>query len=120
MLEENQRVHHTITALQHNRLATVGQYLYQSHYGLQHDYQVSIPELDLLVDLTKPFHEVLGARMVGGGFGGCTLNLIKTSSKKHILDYILSKYEAETHISPEVYEFHLADGVHIHPLFRKG
>lgn len=118
VLEENQRVHHAITALQQNRLATVGQYLYQSHYGLQHDYEVSVPELDLLVDLTKPFHEVLGARMVGGGFGGCTINLIKTSSKAHILDKITESYYLATSITPEVYEFNLVDGVHIHPLFK--
>ncbi len=118
VLEENKRVHYTIDALRQNRLATVGQYLYQSHYGLQHDYEVSSPELDLLVDLTKPFHEVLGARMVGGGFGGCTINLIKTSSKAHILDEITQSYYRTTHITPEVYEFNLVDGVHIHPLFK--
>ncbi len=117
VLEENQRVHYSIAALRQNRLPTVGQYLYQSHYGLRHDYEVSVPELDLLVDLTKPFHEVLGARMVGGGFGGCTINLIKTSSKAVILNEITQRYYHTIGITPEVYEFNLVEGVHVHPLF---
>lgn len=113
VLDENQRVHQAIAALQQGRLATLGQLLYQSHYGMQYDYEITVPEIDLLVDLTKPYTEILGARMVGGGFGGCTINLIQKDQATTILDEIAQVYEAETALSPIVYHFNIGDGVKI-------
>ncbi|MEO1655640.1 MAG: galactokinase, partial [Bacteroidota bacterium] len=79
IVSENQRVRQTATALQEGNLKKVGAYLYESHQGLSEKYQVSCPELDFLVAQSRHYEEVLGARMMGGGFGGCTLNLVKTS-----------------------------------------
>ena len=61
-----------------NNLIEFGKLMYQSHYGLKNNYEVSCKELDFLVKQTEMYDGILGARMMGGGFGGCTINLIKT------------------------------------------
>jgi galactokinase len=76
VVQENERVALVCAALAAGDMATVGQLLYASHAGLRDDYQVSCPELDKLVALAQGAPGVLGARMMGGGFGGCTLNLV--------------------------------------------
>ncbi len=79
VIDETQRVHKAVDALKNNKMNALGEYLYESHEGLSKLYEVSCKELDFLVDFTKSCNEVTGARMMGGGFGGCTINLIKTS-----------------------------------------
>ena len=74
--EENQRVIEACTFLSENKLDALGQLMYASHQGLQHEYEVSCPELDFLVEQARGCSGVLGSRMMGGGFGGCTLNLV--------------------------------------------
>ena len=74
--EENQRVIEACTFLSENKLEALGQLMYASHQGLQHEYEVSCPELDFLVEQARGCSGVLGSRMMGGGFGGCTLNLV--------------------------------------------
>ncbi|AEM69615.1 galactokinase [Allomuricauda ruestringensis DSM 13258] len=76
VIEENLRVFKAVTALKEKNLIKFGQLLYQTHEGLRHKYEVSCPELDFLVDFAKDKTDVLGARMMGGGFGGCTLNIV--------------------------------------------
>lgn len=76
VIDEKVRVLNTVEALKNNQLKIVGSNMYNTHYGLQHLYDVSCPELDFLVDFTKNLDEVIGARMMGGGFGGCTINII--------------------------------------------
>jgi galactokinase len=76
VVEENQRVLEAAEALKKGNLTRLGQLMYLSHQGQRKKYEVSCPELDLLVDLAHTEEAVLGARMVGGGFGGCTLNVI--------------------------------------------
>jgi galactokinase len=85
VVEENARVAQACIALAANNMATVGQLLYASHAGLRDDYEVSCPELDKLVALATGRPGVLGARMMGGGFGGCTLNLVEAA---HVADFI--------------------------------
>ena len=63
--------------LKKDHLHQLGEYMYETHNGLQNLYEVSCPELDFLVDFSKKYDEVIGARMMGGGFGGCTINLIR-------------------------------------------
>ncbi len=79
VLEENARVLQAVEALQTSNMLRLGELMYATHHGLQHDYQVSCKELDFLVDITRGYKEVLGARIMGGGFGGCSINLIKKS-----------------------------------------
>lgn len=76
VLEENQRVLDATKALKANNLKQLGALLYESHKGQSKKYEISCAELDFLVELSKEEPEILGARMMGGGFGGCTLNLI--------------------------------------------
>ena len=76
VIQEKERVMGAVEALKNNELAKLGQFMYETHAGLSKDYEVSCPELDFLVEFSKDYPQVLGARMMGGGFGGCTLNII--------------------------------------------
>jgi galactokinase len=76
VVDEKERVLKAVEVLRNNQLDVLGKLMYQTHEGLQHLYEVSCPELDFLVDFSKSYSEVIGARMMGGGFGGCTINLI--------------------------------------------
>ncbi|MGB7843033.1 MAG: galactokinase [Salinimicrobium sp.] len=77
VLEENDRVLRAVDAIQEGRIDDFGSLMYASHAGLRDEYEVSCKELDFLVDFTKTYDYISGARMMGGGFGGCTINLIK-------------------------------------------
>ncbi|ANE49434.1 galactokinase [Flavisolibacter tropicus] len=77
VVEENQRLLDACEALERGDIATLGQKMYGSHKGLSVEYEVSCRELDFLVDKVRNNPNVLGARMMGGGFGGCTINLVK-------------------------------------------
>ena len=76
VVEEKQRVLNSVDALKNNKLSLLGKFMYETHEGLQNLYGVSCPELDFLVEFSKSYTEILGARMMGGGFGGCTINII--------------------------------------------
>ena len=90
VFKENERVLKASEALNSGDLKTFGELMYSSHEGLQHNYEVSCPELDFLVDFSRNKKYVYGSRMMGGGFGGCTINLIEAEK---IEEYIT---EAET------------------------
>jgi galactokinase len=76
VVDEKERVLNTVAALKNNKLNVVGENMYETHHGLQYLYEVSCPELDFLVDFSKNYDEVIGSRMMGGGFGGCTINIV--------------------------------------------
>ncbi len=111
VLAENERVVQTTKALQAGELQEVGQLLYQSHEGLSKVYEVSCEELDVLVDLAKKEKDILGARMMGGGFGGCTINLVKQEVVKKVKAKILAAYFEKTGIQGEAYVVNIGDGV---------
>ncbi|WP_350287735.1 galactokinase [uncultured Croceitalea sp.] len=90
VVEETNRVLEVVKALKNNDLETVGALMYQTHEGLSKKYEVSCPELDFLVDFSKNEPQVLGARMMGGGFGGCTLNIIH----EDVIDQFVQKATA--------------------------
>jgi galactokinase len=96
VVEENKRVDKACEALRQGSLDKLGQLLYESHAGLQYDYEVSCRELDLLVKLVKEETFVLGARMMGGGFGGCTINIIHKDSIDALLEKIGPVYKENT------------------------
>ena len=75
----------------------------ESHQSLRDDYEVSCPELDLLVALALNEEGVLGARMTGAGFGGCTINLVKKAYLEHFIEVISEEYKKKTGIIPEIY-----------------
>ena len=91
VIEENNRVMKATTAIKAGELSEFGDLMYGSHDGLQHDYEVSCPELDFLVEFSRPKEYIYGSRMMGGGFGGCTINLIEADK---IEEYIAEAAEA--------------------------
>jgi len=112
VVKENQRVIDACNALENNDYNKFGYLMYLSHSGLKSEYEVSCKELDILVELTQKMDFVLGSRMMGGGFGGCTINLIKSDDKEKFHDQISRGYFLHTKINPEVYFVELSDGVH--------
>ncbi len=93
VIEEQNRVEQVVSLLTQNKILQLGDMLYQSHYGLSSLYKVSCVELDYLVDLTKSLDGVLGARMMGGGFGGCTLNLIEKTKVDSTIEIVCSQFK---------------------------
>ena len=113
VLHENQRVRQTAEALLQQDLNRVGELLYESHEGLSREYQVSCPELDLLVELTRKEEGVLGSRMMGGGFGGCTINLIDNNEMDRVVSGIKQNYLEQIRIEPDSYLVSLENGVDV-------
>lgn len=113
VVEENNRTHATVSALESKDWAAVGQLLYQSHEGLRHQYEVSCEQLDFLVDATKEWNQILGARMMGGGFGGCTLNLIQKDFIAEFTNLITPLYENKYQKKLTAFEVSIGDGVKI-------
>lgn len=110
IIEENNRVLDSSELLDKNDLKGFGEKMYQSHEGLSTLYEVSCPELDFLVDYTKGFDDVLGSRMMGGGFGGCTINIVEKSKVKTLQDSIKPAFESKYDVTPKFYEVSLEDG----------
>jgi galactokinase len=110
VIEENKRVERVCEALKAGSLDKAGEFMYASHQGLQYDYQVSCAELDLLVKLVKDETLVLGARMMGGGFGGCTINLVHGDFIHTLLERIAPVYGENTGLSLLHYEVVTGDG----------
>jgi galactokinase len=110
VVEENKRVDKVCEALKQGSLDQAGQLLYESHAGLQYDYEVSSKELDLLVKLVKDETFVLGGRMMGGGFGGCTINIIHQDAIEALITRIGPVYKENTGIELHAYEVVTGDG----------
>lgn len=111
VIQENQRVLKAAKALRQGALKELGNYLYESHRGLQQLYEVSCPELDFLVDFTMNREEVLGARMMGGGFGGCTINLIHAERSDAFIKEVAQAYQEEFGINLSPIRISIGDGV---------
>ena len=93
VINENNRVKQFSEAITKGDIEALGDLLYQSHEGLSKNYKVSCEELDFLVDRAKENPNVLGARMMGGGFGGCTINLVKKDAFKKFKKDISKKFK---------------------------
>jgi galactokinase len=115
---EDQRVLAGATALQSQDADRFGRLMYESHSSLRDDYEVSCKELDLLVDLAASSPGVYGARMTGGGFGGCTVNLVRTDYATAFKANIGLKYEEATGIAPDIYVWEPAQGAEAWPVER--
>lgn len=113
VVHENQRVLKGVEALKENDLAQFGQLMYQSHQSLKDLYQVSCVELDLMVDLAQSVEGVYGSRMTGGGFGGCTVSLVKKDHADEFVRFVGEKYFEQTGIQPEFYICNVVDGAEI-------
>ena len=112
--EENARVHTACNALKNNDLVLFGELLYQSHEGLQHAYAVTCPETDFLVDETRNNAAVLGARQMGGGFGGCTLNLVRRDAVSDFQQQMQKVYREKWGRDLRTYAVEITNGVERH------
>ena len=113
VIQENERANKASEAMKNNDIKLLGSLIYQSHAGLQNQYKVSCEELDFLVDQAKANGKVVGARMMGGGFGGCTINLIeKKASEKFQVD-AAKAYKEKFNKDCSIYSVKLSNGTGI-------
>ena len=113
VIEENMRVNQFCKVLEDNNPKKAGELIYESHIGLRDKYEVSCPELDFLVEEAMQMDFVLGSRMMGGGFGGCTLNLVKKDKKEIFIERIKKAYINKSGIAPDVYSTEITNGLEI-------
>lgn len=116
VVTEDQRVLDAAHALQTQNVDRFGQLMYQSHASLRDDYEVSCAELDLLVDLASSTRGVYGARMMGGGFGGCTVNLVQSDWVAAFQTDMRNLYAEKTGTVPDLYICEPAQGAEAWPL----
>ncbi len=114
VVEEEGRVLRSVDALRRGELEEFGESLNASHRSLRDDFEVSCPELDLLVDLAQAQPGVLGARLTGAGFGGCTVNLVRTDALEAFRADVLESYRAQTGRDGRMYVCRSADGLTLH------
>jgi len=98
-------------ALKRGALSEFGELMAASHRSLRDDYEVSCRELDVMVEIAASQPGVIGSRMTGGGFGGCTVNLVEATHAQEFRGNIGAAYEQSTGIPPEIYLLTAADGV---------
>jgi len=103
VVTEDARVLSAVEAIETNHSAKLGSLIYESHISLRDDYGVSCPELDALVEIARDTGYVLGARLTGAGFGGCTINLVPRHSLKEFIEEVPPRYREATGHEPEDY-----------------
>ena len=110
VVEEIIRTQQAAKLLQQNNLIEFGKLMFETHDGLSKLYEVSCKELDFLVEKARENKDVIGARMMGGGFGGCTINIIKKESVKDFLSETTIAYQKKFQIDPEIIEVGIENG----------
>lgn len=113
VLEENKRVIDSTKCLMRNDFVAFGKMMYASHVGLSEKYEVSCKELDMLVDIAQSQKGVFGSRMMGGGFGGCTINLVESNNVDDFCDQITKRYKALTGLDSEIYITQIGSGTKV-------
>ncbi len=113
VIEEIERTQAAAKDLQEGQLAAFGQKMFATHDGLSLLYEVSCPELDFLVNEVKDNPNVIGARMMGGGFGGCTINLIKKEATASVVQKLVASYHKTFQKNLLSYEVNIDDGASI-------
>jgi galactokinase len=111
VITENERAALSISALKTGNFELFGNLLNGSHDSLRDDYEVSCKELDIMVDSARSLGYVFGCRVTGGGFGGCTINLVRHDKIDRFIEEIKNKYKEKTGILPDVYTFLPSEGV---------
>jgi galactokinase len=110
VISENERLLKGCELLKQGNLQGFGQLMYKTHEGLSKEYAVSCEELDFLVQEARPLQGVVGARMMGGGFGGCTINLVKADKIEGFEKVMKTKYQQRFQKDPEIYVTQIEDG----------
>lgn len=114
VVKEIARVIKASIALDNNDIETLGKLLFETHDGLTREYEVSCEELDYLVDFAKNESAIIGSRMMGGGFGGCTINLVKKGHEDDIKKKIEALYNDKFQIELKYYDVKIANGTTIY------
>ncbi len=109
VIGEVQRVLDVCDALERGDYETVGEMMYQTHFGLSHLYEVSCAELDFLNSLARKC-DVTGSRVMGGGFGGCTINLVKEEFYDNFINTAIEKFTEKFGHAPKIYDVVISDG----------
>ena len=110
VVEENIRVQQACDALVAGDFELFGKLMYRSHEGLKDKYEVSCPELDSLVEIARTVDGVLGSRMMGGGFGGCTINLVERNKTTSFRQSVIENYQTPEGEEPQIIEVSIEDG----------
>ncbi|MEC3880759.1 galactokinase [Parapedobacter sp. 10938] len=113
VVSEIKRLQDACDDLKKDDFTTFGKRMFETHDGLQHLYEVSCDELDILVDLVRDNDAVLGARMMGGGFGGCTINLVKVNAVRGVVDAVTAAYNEKTGRTAQVYIANISAGTNV-------
>ncbi|MEZ4793798.1 MAG: galactokinase [Gelidibacter sp.] len=113
VLEENERVLNSGKAIENDDLDALGQLLFEAHDGAQHQFKISCPELDFLVEQAKMYPQVKGARMMGGGFGGCTINIVHQDAMDSYATNISEKYLKRYGKHCSIYKVKLSQGTYL-------
>jgi galactokinase len=113
VVEENARLLASAKDLQKGDIAAFGRKMFASHEGLSRKYEVSCPELDFLVGQVKDHPGVIGARMMGGGFGGCTINLVKVEAIDELVEQVAPLYQKAMNLELKVYIGQIENGTEI-------
>ena len=107
---ENQRTIKAVEALKNNDLETFGKLMNASHVSLRDDYETSCEEVDVLVEEAWKIDGVIGSRITGGGFGGCTVSIVKDEAIDHFKEKLTAAYQEKVGKTPEFYVVSIGDG----------
>jgi len=110
VVKEIQRVQDAVNAIENSNFTKLGQLMTETHHGLSKEYEVSCDEIDFLVDAVQNEKTVLGARMMGGGFGGCSINLVEKGSEKELIQKISEQYRTAFGIELKSYKVKISKG----------
>src|SRR5699024_6655532 len=113
VVDENRRVLQACRDLENDDLSSFGRRMFKSHAGLRDEYEVSCKELDLLVNIARESPGVLGGRMMGGGFGGCTINLVEEAHVEQFIKQAEKEYSRVTDRPAEIYTTKISGGTHL-------
>jgi len=110
VITENARVKSAVEAFQRGESKALGPLMQDSHRSLRDDYEVSCRELDLMVEIAMAQPGLIGARMTGGGFGGCTINLVESAAVSDFKRKVAAEYSSKTGLTPEIYVSPASEG----------
>jgi galactokinase len=110
VITENARVQGAVEAFHKNDIQALGPLMQESHRSLRFDYEVSSKELDLMVEIASAQPGLVGARMTGGGFGGCTINLVESAAVPEFSRKVAAEYFSKTGLTPEIYVSPASEG----------
>ena len=113
VVQEIARIEQICNNLKDDNFNAVGQRLYENHEGLKNLYEISCDESDFLVDTTKQMTEILGSRMMGAGFGGCTINLVNSDTAEETIAFVKNKFKEKFNKDLKVYIASIGNGTEV-------